>query len=441
MKDLAGEPPPEREQGYRGGGQRMRVRSGPPSGYGLQKSFQEGGLASLPQNPVLGGQEHLLAYITPEEAASLREQGGGVTPTGGQYRGPGGIASFPPMGFSATPDPFGGSVSAAGAAAAAADLAHSNQFNPAITNPELYAPVPRNQELDQMSKRAKALKSAVDKGYAPGLQSKANLSASIGVPDIFGNVTLGFIDHSTGKEYSKSDIDAMSLATYNGIFTGNPDIGSIGDPEKGFGPAVLGFGTTALGMLSPALALPTMAMDIFSGLSPADPWSGSTRSTGLMSLLDIPNVLGDVVGDLSLPGSETVSDAVSDAYAAAESAAQDIYGFVAPPVHDIAESLGLHAEPSQLSVNPRSRGPGIVPLQVPPQVPPLAVPPLEIDHTGPLGTEVQDPLGGDVYESGLISPAYTIDELRQYGIAPVPPTTSMFAAHGGFVDKPLYSRS
>jgi hypothetical protein len=56
--------------------------------------FQEGGIASLPKNPVLGGQEHMLAYITPEEASTLREQGGGVTPDGGQRRGPGGIASF-----------------------------------------------------------------------------------------------------------------------------------------------------------------------------------------------------------------------------------------------------------------------------------------------------------------------------------------------------------
>jgi hypothetical protein len=37
MKDWTGEPPPEREQGYRGGGQRMRVLSGPQRRYGLQK--------------------------------------------------------------------------------------------------------------------------------------------------------------------------------------------------------------------------------------------------------------------------------------------------------------------------------------------------------------------------------------------------------------------
>jgi hypothetical protein len=64
--------------------------------------FQEGGIASLPKNPVLGGQEHMLAYITPEEASTLRAQGGGVTPDGGQYRGPGGIAAFAPVGLSGT---------------------------------------------------------------------------------------------------------------------------------------------------------------------------------------------------------------------------------------------------------------------------------------------------------------------------------------------------
>jgi hypothetical protein len=37
MKDLAGEPPPEIQHAPRGGGQRMRVRSGPAPRYGLQK--------------------------------------------------------------------------------------------------------------------------------------------------------------------------------------------------------------------------------------------------------------------------------------------------------------------------------------------------------------------------------------------------------------------
>jgi hypothetical protein len=83
---------------------------------GEVSSFQEGGIASLPNNPVLAGQQHMLAYITPEEASTLREQGGGVTPTGGQYRGPGGIASFP---FGGAAGPAAASAAASASAAAA----------------------------------------------------------------------------------------------------------------------------------------------------------------------------------------------------------------------------------------------------------------------------------------------------------------------------------
>ena len=53
-----------------------------------------GGLSSLPKRTTLRGQDHMLSYITPEEARMLRQQGGGVTPTGGQYRGPGGVPAF-----------------------------------------------------------------------------------------------------------------------------------------------------------------------------------------------------------------------------------------------------------------------------------------------------------------------------------------------------------
>ena len=53
-----------------------------------------GGISSLPRKTTLGGQEHMLSYITPTEARMLRQQGGGVTPTGGQYRGPGGLPAF-----------------------------------------------------------------------------------------------------------------------------------------------------------------------------------------------------------------------------------------------------------------------------------------------------------------------------------------------------------
>ena len=62
--------------------------------------LQQGGLTSLPTRPVLAGQQHELSYITPEEAQLLRQYGGGVTPSGGQYRGPGGVPAFAPVGRS-----------------------------------------------------------------------------------------------------------------------------------------------------------------------------------------------------------------------------------------------------------------------------------------------------------------------------------------------------
>ena len=56
--------------------------------------LQQGGLTSLPTNPVIKGQRHNLSYITPREAQLLRGYGGGITPDGGQSYGPGGIPSF-----------------------------------------------------------------------------------------------------------------------------------------------------------------------------------------------------------------------------------------------------------------------------------------------------------------------------------------------------------
>ena len=45
-----------------------------------------GGIRSLPTRPIIGGQQHELSYITPEESRLLRQHGGGVTPHGGQLK-------------------------------------------------------------------------------------------------------------------------------------------------------------------------------------------------------------------------------------------------------------------------------------------------------------------------------------------------------------------
>ena len=48
------------------------------------------GLRSIPRTH----QGENLAYISPQEAQMLRQQGGGIAPDGGQLQGPGGIPSF-----------------------------------------------------------------------------------------------------------------------------------------------------------------------------------------------------------------------------------------------------------------------------------------------------------------------------------------------------------
>lgn len=61
-----------------------------------------GKAGKLPKREKIGGQDHMLAYITPQEAQILRRQGGGVTPDGGQmmHRGVPAFRSGGPAGAS-----------------------------------------------------------------------------------------------------------------------------------------------------------------------------------------------------------------------------------------------------------------------------------------------------------------------------------------------------
>jgi len=403
----------------------------------------------LPNSPVLAGQQHMLAYITPEEASRLRAQGGGVTPTGGQYRGPGGIASFQPgpgapsaaaaaaaagtgtgggggigghAGDAPTvghPDtsPYGGvpgdtdspETQAQVAAQAHADavaemgkarrLSLSDKVNPAVTNPELYAPVPRSQEQEQLSRRALALKSAKAKGFVPGLRSKANLSASIGEPDVFGNVTLGFVDTKTGKRYSKADIDAMSIATFNATFTGNPDISSINDPGKGFGPAVTGLSTFALSLFSPALTLPTMAIDALSG-------------TGLMNALGIPGMVNTVA--------ETIGFG--------ETPVGDVTGYISNQLglSDVASQIGNvfgTPTPSTATTPNVPGGPGLPAIQS------TGIPPVNIGGFLPTTTETLLDATSSYYDAQQLADATgtTLAQAEDY-------LASRYAGDTGFRD-------
>ena len=297
--------------------------------------FQEGGIASLPNNPVLAGQQHMLAYITPEEASTLREQGGGVTPTGGQYRGPGGIASFPfgigGLGHGVSTAAFGGHPSMGNVS-----VDPYSMMTPQKT-PQLDMPAKNTQALAETvaNKNAEVSQKALDKhkvneklnavtqtregtlahseardvfnaakaaavadGYSHGAIGKANQVANMNVADFMGNQTLALIDPS-GTRLTAMDIANMSDAAFSAL-SANPATQVEGDPESLLGQAVMGLGTTAPGMMNPALALPTTAIDLLSG------------ETGLLNLLGVPEIVGDVseaiglgrtpLGDLFSPG-------------------------------------------------------------------------------------------------------------------------------------------
>src|SRR6187399_1354949 len=51
-------------------------------------------METVPRLVNINGEPHILAYISRDEAAQLRRQGGGVTEGGGQLKGPGGVPAF-----------------------------------------------------------------------------------------------------------------------------------------------------------------------------------------------------------------------------------------------------------------------------------------------------------------------------------------------------------
>jgi hypothetical protein len=293
--------------------------------------YANGGIASLPRNPVLGGQQHMLAYITPEEASTLRAQGGGVTPDGGQRRGPGGIASFP---FGAGGVGHGVSTAAFGG--------HSSMGNLSVDPYSMMTP-PKTKQLDMLAKNTQVVaetvanknaedsRKALDKhkvnellhavtrtregtlahseamdafsaakgkakadGYSPGAVDKANQVANMNKKDFMGNQTLALIDPS-GKRHTAIDIAHMSDTAFSAL-SANPATQVEGDPESPLGKAVLGFGTTALSMLAPALTPATTAMSVAYGL--ANPKQPSLGPLGLAEQA-LGTTLGEVAGDVS----------------------------------------------------------------------------------------------------------------------------------------------
>ena len=319
--------------------------------------FQQGGIASLPKNPVLAGQEHMLAYITPEEASTLREQGGGVTPTGGQYRGPSGVPAFMTgMGqaAAAAAGVFGGGTAAFGGAGTGNGGATSDPGHPksmAVQQAQQQAvaesappapPTPANVDISSMmtphktpqlnmalsiaENNAQKSIAALDANNVPQLQAKLSKMdpRSMAYADLQGKLSQA-MDAAVSDGYSSGAIskanqvanmnvpDAMGNVTL-ALTLGDQeftafDIANMSDAEfsalsanpatgvKGDPKSPLGMAT--LGLATPVLSMlaPPLAVPLTAMEFAYGLANPDEPSLGLMGLAE--QALGTSLGDIA----------------------------------------------------------------------------------------------------------------------------------------------
>lgn len=327
-----------------------------------------GGLSSLPKRTTLRGQDHMLSYITPEEARMLRQQGGGVTPTGGQYRGPGGVPAFygTAHGGEAGNAPFGGDPGGVFGGTGGRDGGTSLPTPPTVYGkygdskhnvPVSYSPygninaqIPglksfdTNKGLDNsiaMISNAlthakmqtvphfltfyddgkfdiKGYKAALaDAGLAEGEVSKFNVISNQlsrdkfqGDPSGFFGESKGLTDSNTGENFSLGDIANAPPSDFSGTgkFAGS-NISPTGDANSPFASVVAGItGLTPIGLA--ATVMGTVG-EAFSGEPNPFGIQGSIRSfdKGLQSLTGL-SLSGDTTSN-STSNTSPVSESKS----------------------------------------------------------------------------------------------------------------------------------
>ena len=306
--------------------------------------LQQGGLTSLPTRPVLAGQQHELSYITPEEARMLRQQGGGVTPTGGQYTGPGGVPAFigghPGHSGSHAPNTASsvsvGSGTGHGGPAAGPGSEAGSTSPGGVGDPEGptggYSPISPGfrsaYKSDEARKKAETIKArlAIQQltlnnedgrinpasyqamlddplaAFEPSFFSREGLfglvenALSHGLTDI---TTHGDMDSTFGHVTALSPAQAAAEAM--GLEVPADKRANIGDAYSGFGRAIIGL-TDILGLVAPPIGL-----------------FGDILSLGrLAGIVDLPQIgdlglhslIGDMIGDISTgdDGSTVSSD-------------------------------------------------------------------------------------------------------------------------------------
>ena len=364
-----------------------------------------GGLSALPRRTVLGGEEHLLSYITPEEAQMLREEGGGVTPTGGQYRGPGGLPAFwtgtpgsegggghggygggmgggvgptghglgtdAPQASNTGDSPFGVAQAIGHAAVAEAeglghdapqssfdtpkaDLGQSIPHNRALFASELAdkkaalskAAIAANQankakQQQALANLSKARAKAKALGFVPGLASQANVAANQGIYSGLGMY---------GQVLSPSQVMSLPTAAFSNPAVANAlGLGQVGDPNSVFGLAVQGLSKGLFGLLGPpAITQPYGLASLFGDVTGLF----DLPSIGDMALLGMVRDIGEkAIGDIDfsldvslgdLIGKETAKD-VNEAISDVSQFGEDVYGFFASDIPKAIEAVAEDA--------------------------------------------------------------------------------------------------
>jgi hypothetical protein len=407
-----------------------------------------GGLSSLPRRTVLGGEEHLLSYITPEEAQMLREEGGGVTPTGGQYRGPGGLPAFAPSG--ATGSGSTGAPGAGGtgghsggtpghATSAQGDagntgpggpvgyggygnpLGLASNFsygmdadNPSVAQAAVHGLISAQDALAKATEIAVSEQASEDAGLneaadaaakatrADQAKALANLSKararakSLGfVPGLASQANVaanqgiysGLGMH--GQVLSPSQVMSLPTAAFSNPAVANAlGLGQVGDPNSVFGLAVQGLAKGLFGLMAP----PAIT-GLYSAAEQVGDLTGlySIPSIGDMALV---SMVGDIFGEVA---PETAQD-ISDVYG-------DVKGFIGDIPGDIADATGLSDVGKAIGEGLSSVGDAIGNI------------PGDIGLTAPeisLGEAVGEALGlsdvGDAIGEGLSSVGETVGE-------------------------------
>jgi hypothetical protein len=304
-----------------------------------------GGLSALPRRTVLGGEEHLLSYITHEEAEMLREEGGGVTPTGGQYRGPGGVPAFIAGPAGLGPDPFGGVASSVPSGYSPYGGVHGNvpgtesfgkgRFGKDTATPASIMSLFSKKDRDDINPASfQAMLdnpvATMSKGLFGDTHSQVRSALDMGLTDVsIHGIPGSTFGHVTGLTPAQA-ANPIGIPEYSRTIAG--------DPNSVFGLGVQGLAKGLFGLIAPpAITQPYGLASLFGDVTGLF----DIPSIGDLALVSmVGDIAGEVVGDIDF----SIGDALGDVFG--EDAAQDlsdVYGFFTSDIPKAIESVAEEA--------------------------------------------------------------------------------------------------